>query len=106
MFVQLVHIRIKPGRAGDFLDVFRVNYEGTRAEPGNYRFDVLRDPADENHFVVYEVFENEAAVDAHRQTDHYRRTAAALTELMSTGEREKEFFRLVMPDHTAVLAGE
>jgi autoinducer 2-degrading protein len=106
MFVQLVHIRIKPGLREEFLEVFRVNYEGTRAEPGNYRFDVLQVPEDENHFVIYEVFENEAAVDAHRKTEHYRQTTEALKALMATAEREKQFFRMVMPDHTAALAGE
>ncbi|MEQ1941533.1 antibiotic biosynthesis monooxygenase [Mesorhizobium sp. VNQ89] len=106
MFVQLVHIRLKPGCVEQFLEVFRVNYEGTRAEPGNYRFDVLQDPEDENHFVIYEVFENAAAVDAHRQTEHYRRTTEGLKALMSTGERQKQFFNLVMPDHAAALAGE
>lgn len=106
MFVQLVHIRLRPGVIDKFLEVFRVNYEGTRSEPGNYRFDVLQDPEDENHFVVYEVFENEAAVHAHRLTDHYRKTAEGLKALMSTGEREKEYFRLVMPDRAAALAGE
>ncbi len=106
MFVQLVHIRLKPGCVEEFLDVFRINYEGTRAEPGNYRFDVLQDPEDQNHFVIYEVFENEAAVDAHRQTEHYRRTTEGLKALMATGERQKQFFSLVMPDHAAALAGE
>lgn len=106
MFVQLVHIRIKPGRVSEFFDVFKVNFEGTRAEPGNYRFDVLQDPEDENHFVVYEVFEDAAAVDAHRQTEHYRFTNQALKDLMTTTEREKDYFRMVMPDHDAVLAGD
>jgi len=106
MFVQLVHIRLKPGCVEQFLDVFTVNYEGTRAEPGNYRFDVLQDPQDENHFVIYEMFESEAAVDVHRQTEHYRTTAEGLKALMSTAERQKEYFRLVMPDRAAALAGE
>ena len=106
MFVQLVHIHLKPGCVDQFLDVFRVNYDGTRAEPGNYRFDVLQDPADENHFVIYEVFESAAAVDAHRHTEHYRRTNEGLKALMSTAERQKEYFRLVMPDRAAAFAGE
>ena len=106
MFVQLVHIRIKPGKTGDFLRVFRENFEGTRKEPGNYRFDVLQDPDDENHFVIYEAFEDEAAVDAHRQTEHYKRTVVGLADLMTTGTREKQFFRMVMPDHDAALKGE
>ena len=106
MFVQLVHIRIKPGKVAEFLEVFRGNFEGTRQEQGNYRFDVLQDPENENHFVIYEAFENEAAVDAHRMTDHYKATVEGLADLMTTGTREKEFFRLVMPDHAAALNGE
>lgn len=104
MFVQFVHIRIKPGRVADFLEVFRINYEGTRAEPGNVRFDVLQDPDDENHFVIYEVFKSEAAVDEHRKTEHYKATVAGLDDLME-GPRAKDFYRLVMPDHAAMLAG-
>ncbi|MDV7143990.1 antibiotic biosynthesis monooxygenase [Tropicimonas sp. TH_r6] len=106
MFVQLVHIRIKQGRLKEFFEVFQVNFDGTRAEPGNYRFDVLQDPEDEHHFVIYEAFENETAVDAHRQTEHYRVTVEGLKDLMTTGTREKNFFQMVMPDHDAALAGE
>ena len=96
MFVQFVHIRIKPGRIDDFLKVFRVNYEGTRKEPGNYRFDVLQDAKDEHHFVIYEAYESEAAVAEHRKTEHYKRTVAELDPLM-VGGRDKDYFRMVMP---------
>lgn len=106
MFVQLVHIRIKPGKTAEFFEVFRQNYDGTRAEPGNFRFDVLQDPEDENHFVIYEAFVDEAAVDAHRQTDHYKATVEGLKDLMTTTAREKDYFRMVMPDHQAALNGE
>ena len=105
MFVQFVHIRVKSGRTADFLKAFKTNFDGTRAEPGNFRFDVLQDPEDDHHFVVYEVFENEAAVDEHRRTEHYKATVESLKELMTTGTREKEFFRMVMPDHAAALDG-
>ena len=105
MFVQLVHIRVKPGRVADFLDVFRVNFEGTRTEPGNHRFDVLQDAKDDHHFVIYEAFDSEAAVDEHRKTEHYRQTVAGLAHL-AEGGRDKDFFHLVMPDRAAVLAGE
>ena len=104
MFVQFVHIRIKPGRVEEFLEVFRINFDGTRAEPGNYRFDVLQDPEDDHHFVIYEAFESEAAVDEHRKTPHYAETVAGLEALME-GPRQKDFYRMVMPDHAAALAG-
>ncbi len=97
MFVQFVHINIKPGHVADFLKVWRINYEGTTQEPGNYRFDTLQDPQDENHFIIYEVFESEEAVDAHRKTSHYKETVAGLEGLM-VGPRNKDFYQLVMPD--------
>lgn len=105
MFVQFVHIRVKPGCVQRFFEVFRVNFDGTRAEPGNYRFDVLQDPEDDHHFVIYEAFENAAAVDAHRQTPHYAEVVKGLAEIQ-TGGREKQYFKMVMPDHDAALNGE
>ena len=97
MFVQLVHINIKPGRLGEFFKVWRINYEGTIKEPGNFRFDTLQDPNDENHFIIYEVFDSAEAVDAHRETEHYALTVAGLEGLM-VGARTKDFYKLVMPD--------
>ena len=95
MFVQFVHIRIKPEQIGEFLDVFRVNFEGTSREPGNVRFDVLQDPNDDTHFVIYEIFESEASVDDHRKTPHYKTTATKL-EAMMQGPRTKDFYRLLL----------
>jgi autoinducer 2-degrading protein len=96
MFVQFVHIRVKPGRAEEFLRIIRVNYDGTRKEPGNFRFDVLQDAKDEHRFVLYEAFESEAAAAEHRQTEHYKQSMAKVDALM-VGGRDKDFFRLVMP---------
>jgi len=104
MFVQFVHIRVKPGRVADFLKVFRINFEGTRNEPGNRRFDVLQDASDDHHFVIYECFVSEGAVDEHRKTDHYRETVAGLADLI-IGGRDKDFFRMVMPVPDEALRG-
>jgi autoinducer 2-degrading protein len=99
MLVQLVHIQVKPERIEDFLDAFRINYEGTTKEPGNLRFDVLQDPDDATRFSIYEVFVDEAAVDAHRKTEHYAKTVALLDDIM-TGPRSKDFYRMMMSDLT------
>ena len=42
MHVTLVEINVKPDRIDDFLRVFTANHEGTIAEPGCRRFDVLQ----------------------------------------------------------------
>jgi autoinducer 2-degrading protein len=95
MFVQFVHIRVKPDKISEFLDVFRVNFEGTSREPGNFRFDVLQDPEDDTHYVIYEVFDTAEAVDDHRKTAHYKATTEKLESLM-TAPRTKDYFRLLM----------
>lgn len=97
MFVQIVRITVKPGRVEDFLDAFRVNYEGTIEERGNVRFDVLQDPEDDTRFTIYEVFQSAEAVDEHRKTAHYKETVARLEDIM-TGNRSKEIFTMVMSD--------
>ena len=40
-------------------------------EPGCLRFDVLQDSEDPNKIHLYEVYKDQAAVDAHRQAPHY-----------------------------------
>ncbi|WP_186388314.1 MULTISPECIES: antibiotic biosynthesis monooxygenase [unclassified Stappia] len=97
MFVQLVHIQVKPDRIEDFLDAFRINYEGTIREPGNLRFDVLQDPEEETRFTIVEIFRSAESVDDHRRTEHYKTTVALLEDIM-TGPRTKDIYRLVMSD--------
>ena len=40
-------------------------------EPGCRRFDVCRDPADPALFFLYELYDDEAAVQAHLQSAHF-----------------------------------
>ncbi len=34
MLIQMVSINVKQGHAAESLEAFRINYEGTRQEPG------------------------------------------------------------------------
>ncbi|WP_174801287.1 antibiotic biosynthesis monooxygenase [Martelella limonii] len=97
MLVQLVSIAVKEGHAAEFIEAFRINYEGTRKEPGNVRFDVLRDPEDDNSFLIYEVFTSEEAVDAHRKTEHYQECVRRIDPILA-GPRTKTFYRAEMAE--------
>ncbi len=96
MFAMLVEINVKEGKEEEFLEVFERNHIGTRQEVGNLRFDVLRDPEVRTRFYAYEVYENEAALEAHRQTTHYHRCVQELESIM-TGSRSKKIFEWVLP---------
>ena len=73
MLAIWVKVRIKPDRRQRFLDAIEVDALGSeRDEPGCIRFNVLQDSGDENTYYFYEVYENQAALDAHRATPHYK----------------------------------
>jgi (4S)-4-hydroxy-5-phosphonooxypentane-2,3-dione isomerase len=38
---------------------------------------------DPNHVFVFEVYDNAAALDAHRQTDHFKKYAAATKDMIA-----------------------
>ncbi len=71
MHVTLVHVHLKPGYREAFVEACRRNHEGSVAEPGNRRFDILQAADDPNHFVLYEAYLSEADARAHKETDHY-----------------------------------
>ncbi len=73
MHVTLVHIRVLPEHLDAFLAETRKNHEGSVREPGNLRFDVLRDPDDPARFIFYEAYVDAAAAAAHKETAHYLR---------------------------------
>ncbi|TKW65925.1 MAG: autoinducer-2 (AI-2) modifying protein LsrG [Paracoccus denitrificans] len=95
MLIQLVNIKVQEGTRDIFLKAFTINCEGTRAEPGNIRFDLLHDPDDENNFFVYEIFEDEAALETHRTTPHYR-SCVEMIDPITLGGRSKTYFTPVL----------
>ena len=97
MIVLAVSIKIKPERIGEFVDATRRNHEGSVAEPGCLRFDVVQDTEDPGHFMLYEVYEDQTAVDAHRGTEHYARWRDAVEDLL-TEPRTRVLYRSVFPD--------
>ncbi|MBU1314550.1 MAG: antibiotic biosynthesis monooxygenase [Alphaproteobacteria bacterium] len=97
MLIQMVHIQVKQGHVAEFIDAFRINYEGTRQEPGNLRFDVLRKPDDDHGFVIYEVFKSAEALDDHRKTSHYQECVRRIDPILA-GPRTKTFYNAEMAD--------
>ena len=49
--------------------------EPSRAEPGNRFYQPNRDPNDPRVFVFYEIFDAEAAYEAHAASEHFRAIA-------------------------------
>src|SRR2546430_308460 len=64
---------MKPEHVSEFLEVVRHDAEHSeKDEPGCLRFDVIQDRDDPNRFYFYEIYRDEAALEAHRQTPHFK----------------------------------
>lgn len=72
MIALIVTIQIKSAHRGAFLESMIADARGSdNEEPGCLRFDVLQDNQDENRIYLYEVYRDEAALEAHQKTPHY-----------------------------------
>jgi quinol monooxygenase YgiN len=97
--VILVEIVTKSGMASAFAAAIGANARASNTEPGCRRFDVCTDPAAPDKVTLYEVYDDDAAFDAHMHTPHYLAFAAASRPLIETIAVRR--LRLSDPDETA-----
>jgi len=83
MHVTFVHVYVLQESIGDFIEATRENHEASIEEIGNVRFDVLQDPQDPGHFVLYEVYQSPEDAAHHKTTDHYARWRLRVEEMMA-----------------------
>jgi quinol monooxygenase YgiN len=83
MFVNAVDLDIVPAERENFLAAIKENGAATAKEPGCRRFDILNLASDPNHFFLCEVYDNEAALKAHRETEHFKKYAAAASKMVA-----------------------
>ena len=66
---------IKPGREDEAVALFGKLTEATRAEPGCRMYLAHRSTADPRRFFLYEQYDDQAALDAHRAAPHFEQYA-------------------------------
>ena len=73
MYSLFIKTRVKPGCADAFLTAIKVNAAASVAsEPGCLVFDVSQDREDRDVIYLYEIYQDDAAYEAHTQTAHFR----------------------------------
>jgi len=82
MIAIWVKVKVKPEGRDKFLKAIEVDALGSENdEPGCARFNVLQDGSDPNTYYFYEVYRDEAALEAHRAAPHYAVWRAAADTL-------------------------
>ena len=87
-FVLLVNIRIKPENVDRFMKELDANARAARREPGCRQFEALVDPKDRTKVVLFEVYDDEKAFEAHQATAHFKKYLADAVPLLASRERQ------------------
>jgi (4S)-4-hydroxy-5-phosphonooxypentane-2,3-dione isomerase len=96
MIVTTVTIYVQEEYIEEFIEATMDNHINSRMEPGNIRFDVLQSINDPSRFTLYEVFESQEAIEAHRKTAHYHRWREKVDGWMAR-QREGVPHRIIAP---------
>jgi (4S)-4-hydroxy-5-phosphonooxypentane-2,3-dione isomerase len=88
MFVLSVKLAVKRENLDAFVRMAQENARNARKEPGCRQFDVLADPQDPTRMMLYEVYDDERAFEAHQQTPHFKKYLADAVPLLASRERQ------------------
>ena len=84
MLALIVTVKVKPAERERFLSVIEDDAIcSVRDEPGCVRFEVLQDRDDQDTYYFFEVYQDEAALAAHRETPHFARWNEASGAVLS-----------------------
>lgn len=72
MLTVIAHYRARPGHGDTVADALREVAARSRAEPGCLAYTVHRSRDDDDAFVLYEQYREDADLDAHRATAHFQ----------------------------------
>ena len=83
LLVVHVDIAVLPDQVDAFLAATEENAAASREEPGVLRFDVLTDRADPGRVLLVEIYRDDAAAAAHKETAHYLRWREVVADMMA-----------------------
>jgi (4S)-4-hydroxy-5-phosphonooxypentane-2,3-dione isomerase len=92
-YINAVDIDVVPGQADAYLAALKENGAAAVHEPGCHEFNITVSPKDPNHVFIFEVYDNTAAFEAHRATDHFKKYAAATRDMVA--KRDARMFSSV-----------
>ena len=82
-YINAVELDIVPAEFEKFKAAILENAAASVKEPGCRQFDVLVDESNPPHVFLYEVYDNAAALEAHRATAHFKTYAATTGSMIA-----------------------
>ena len=87
-FVLAVNIRIKPENVDKFMAELLANAREARKEPGCRQFEVLVDTTDPTKVLLFEVYDDDKAFEAHQQAPHFKKYMAQGVPMLADRQRQ------------------
>jgi quinol monooxygenase YgiN len=98
MYAIFGAITVKPEHLGAFTEATIQEARGTvRDEPGVYQFHILTDAGTPNRFYYFEIFRDEAAAEAHWQTENFKTWWAAVEGMLDGDTQRISTMQTVFP---------
>ena len=72
MLILVVNVTIKAGHEDEVIGYFQKLQEQTRREPGCIAYVIQRSRENPRAFLAYEQYTDQAALDAHRASPHFK----------------------------------
>jgi quinol monooxygenase YgiN len=92
-YVIVAEFLLKPGAEATFREAMDRHAVNSRAEPGCLGFDVCEDAERPGRVLLYEVYRDDAAYQAHRANPSWRRMMELLPSLLEPGPNGQLFQR-------------
>jgi quinol monooxygenase YgiN len=86
--VLQVTIQIKPENVDAFMQKVIENGKAARTEAGCRQFDVLVDPDDKTKVMLYEVYDDQKAFEAHQAGAAFKKYLAEAVPLLASRSRQ------------------
>ena len=84
MIVLAVEWRAHEGSEEEVAELFLKLQDASRREPGCLMYVVHRHVADQRRFFIYEQYKDDVAVDAHRNSAHFKRYVGEGVHMVAT----------------------
>ena len=95
LLINLVELDIVPAELDKYLAAVKENGAAAVKEPGCREFNITVSQKDPNHIMLIEVYDNAAALDAHRASDHFKKYAATTKDMVAKRD-VRQFSSVVM----------
>jgi (4S)-4-hydroxy-5-phosphonooxypentane-2,3-dione isomerase len=83
VYVNAVDLVIIPDQMSKFVEAIKENGANAVKEPGCREFNITVLANRPNHVFLYEVYDNEAALASHRNTEHFKKFVATTANMVA-----------------------